>query len=188
MPIHPNLHMGEASYGHPTVLGEHNDVWVGKYCSIANSVIFDGGIQHHSKWLTTYPLWKIGAPENREGVVRGDIIVGNEVWLGHDALIMSGVTIGDGAIIGARAVVTHDVSPYAVVGGVPARFIRWRFPEVVIALLLKIKWWDWPQEKIREHSALLMSGDWQKFLEAAGYTRKNFDYVMPRTEDYELGN
>jgi carbonic anhydrase/acetyltransferase-like protein (isoleucine patch superfamily) len=165
-----------------------NDIHIGKYCSIADSVLFDGGIQHNSKWLTTFPLWKIGAPENREGMCRGDTHVGSDVWIGHEALIMSGVTIGNGAIIAARAVVTHNVRPYAVVGGVPARFIRWRLPEVAIAMMQEIRWWDWPEEKIREHADLLMSGDWQRFIEASGYRRTNSNFVLPRTEDYELGN
>jgi hypothetical protein len=180
--------MDPSSYGGPVVAGSMNDVHIGKYCSIADSVLFDGGMQHNSRWLTTFPLWKIGAPENREGMCRGDIRVGNDVWIGHEALIMSGVTIGDGAIIGARAVVTHDVRPYAVVGGVPARLIRWRLPEVAISLMLKIRWWDWPEDKIREHADLLMSERWIEFAEAAGFIRTSTYFVIPRTEDYELGN
>ena len=182
------LHMHPSSYGSPIIAGDMNEVHVGKYCSIANSCMFDSGIQHNRKWLTTYPLWKIGGPEKHEGMCKGDIHVGNDVWIGDGALIMSGVTIGDGAVIAARAVVTRDVRPYAVVGGVPARFIEWRFPEGVISLLLKVRWWDWPEEKIREHADLLMSGDWQRLLEVSGYKRSNFDYVIPREEDYELGN
>jgi chloramphenicol O-acetyltransferase type B len=182
------LRMDPTSYGTPQVLGTETEVTVGKYCSIANSAIFDGGIQHNTKWLTTYPLWKFGGPEKREGMSKGPITVGNDVWIGHEAMIMSGVTIGDGAIIAARAVVTKDVQPYAVVGGVPARFIKWRFHELVINMLQKIRWWDWPEEKIREHADLLMSDNWQRLFEVAGYTRSNFDYVVPRTEDYEMGN
>lgn len=182
------LRMDPTSYGAPQVLGTESEVTVGKYCSIANSAVFDCGIQHNTDWITTFPLWKIGGPEKREGMSRGPIVVGNDVWIGHEALIMSGVTIGDGAVIAARAVVTHDVNPYAVVGGVPARFLKWRFPDMVIALLHKIRWWDWPEDKIREHADLLMSGNWQKLVEVAGFTRNNFDFVMPRTEDYEMGN
>jgi carbonic anhydrase/acetyltransferase-like protein (isoleucine patch superfamily) len=179
--------MHSSSYGSPIIAGDMNEVRVGKYCSIADSAMFDGGIQHNPHWLTTYPLWKIGGPEKREGMVRGDIHVGNDVWIGDGVLVMSGVKIGDGAIIGARAVVTRDVPPYAIMGGVPARLIEWRFHELVITMLRRIQWWDWPEDKIREHADLLMSGNWQKLVEVAGYNRADFSFIMPRIEDYQLG-
>ena len=80
---------------------------------------------------------------------RGDIVVGNDVWIGYQAVILSGVTIGDGAIIGTRAVVTKDVPPYTIVGGVPAKPIRRRFDDAVIACLEALRWWDWDEERIR---------------------------------------
>lgn len=86
-------------------------------------------------------------------------MIGNDVWIGYEALIMAGVHIGDGAVIGARAVVTKDVPPYAIVGGVPAREIRKRFAPDVIARLLELKWWDWPMMKIRKELPSLMNGD-----------------------------
>ena len=89
---------------------------------------------------------------------KGDIIIGNDVWIGYEAVILSGVTIGDGAIIGTRAVVTKDVSPYTIVGGVPAKPIRKRFSDDDIAALLKIEWWDWPVEHIQEHVSEIQSG------------------------------
>lgn len=79
---------------------------------------------------------------------KGDIVIGNDVWIGYEAVILAGVTIGDGAVIGARAVVAKDVPPYTIVGGVPAKPIRKRFPEEIIAALLELRWWDWPRERI----------------------------------------
>ncbi len=85
-------------------------------------------------------------------------MIGNDVWIGYEAVILAGVTIGDGAVIGSRAVVTKDVEPYTVVGGVPARAIRKRFPDEVIADLLEVKWWNWPKERIAEHLADIQTG------------------------------
>ena len=93
---------------------------------------------------------------------KGDIVIGNDVWIGYEAVIMAGVTIGDGAIIGTRAVVTKDVPPYTIVGGVPARQIRKRFSEDMIAYLLDLKWWDWPIEKISEKIEFIKSADLEK--------------------------
>lgn len=90
---------------------------------------------------------------------KGDIVIGNDVWIGYEAVILAGVTIGDGAIIGTRALVTKDVSPYTIVGGMPAREIRLRFSEETIAELLALKWWDWPIELIQSNIAALQNGD-----------------------------
>lgn len=89
---------------------------------------------------------------------KGDIVIGNDVWIGYEAVVMAGVTIGDGAIIGARAVVTKDVPPYTIVGGVPAREIRRRFSDDVIARLQELKWWDWPAEQIQRNIKNIQSG------------------------------
>ena len=95
---------------------------------------------------------------------KGDIVIGNDVWIGYEAVIMPGVTIGDGAIIGTRAVVTKDIAPYTIVGGVPAKPIRKRFSEETIHSLLKIKWWDWSDERIRKNIAAIQSGDINKLI------------------------
>ena len=89
---------------------------------------------------------------------KGDIIIGNDVWIGYEAVILSGITIGDGAIIGTRAVVTKDVPPYTIVGGVPAKPIRKRFDDVTIARLLELKWWDWSEERIKANLEIIQSG------------------------------
>ena len=90
---------------------------------------------------------------------KGDIVIGNDVWIGYDAVIMSGVKIGDGAIIGTRAAVTKDVPPYTIVGGIPAKVIRKRFSNDTISKLLEIKWWDWPAEKIQANIQHIQSGN-----------------------------
>ena len=95
----------------------------------------------------------------------GDIIIGNDVWIGYEAVILPGVTIGDGAVIGCRAVVTKDVPPYTIVGGVPAKPIRKRFDEETIKELQKIKWWDWPEEKIAGKIPAIQAGDLEELRE-----------------------
>ena len=95
---------------------------------------------------------------------KGDVIIGNDVWIGEDALILSGVTVGDGAVIGARSVVAKDVEPYAVVVGNPAQMKKKRFSDEIIAQLLIVAWWDWPIEKIREHLGILLSPDIEALL------------------------
>ena len=99
---------------------------------------------------------------------KGDIVIGNDVWIGYDAVIMAGVRIGDGAIIGTRAVVTKDIEPYSIVGGVPAKEIRKRFAPDIVAKLLELKWWDWPSEKIKNHIAAIQCGNIEELLKING--------------------
>jgi acetyltransferase-like isoleucine patch superfamily enzyme len=144
---------------------------IGKYCSFAEQVtIFLGG-NHRSDFVTTYPFSAIKywpEAEQIEGhAPKGDVIIGNDVWMGLGANIMSGVTVGDGAVVGARAVVTHDVPAYAIVAGNPARLIRMRFPDAVIKELLRVRWWDWSENRVRRFIPLLMQPDISKFLKAA---------------------
>lgn len=139
---------------------------IGKFCSIACGARFLFNSANHSMHsLSTYPFplffeeWGL----DRRDVARswdnkGDIIVGNDVWIGYEAVILAGVTIGDGAIIGTRSLVTKDVPPYTIVGGMPARPIRKRFSEETIHDLLEIKWWDWPKEKIAAKINAIQSG------------------------------
>ena len=90
---------------------------------------------------------------------KGDIVIGNDVWIGYEAVILAGVMIGDGAVIGARAVVTKDVPPYTVVGGVPAKEIKKRFSQQTIEELLRLKWWDWDEDRIARNISAIQSGD-----------------------------
>ena len=128
---------------------------IGKYCSIACGARFLlNSANHAMRSLSTYPFpifydeWEHGIWADKAWDNKGDIVIGNDVWIGYEAVIMAGVTIGDGAIIGTRAVVTKDVPPYTIVGGVPAKPIRKRFSEEVIERLLRLKWWDLPPETV----------------------------------------
>ena len=89
---------------------------------------------------------------------KGDIVIGNDVWVGYEEVILAGVTVGDGAIIGARAVVTKDVPPYTIVGGIPAKPIRKRFSEDIVTALLELQWWDWPEEQIKANLDAIQAG------------------------------
>lgn len=138
---------------------------IGKFCMIASDVTFimNGG-NHLTEAVSTYPFAIFGeswanAMQWKSYPSKGDTIVGNDVWIGHRATIMPGVTIGDGAIIGTGATVVKDVPPYTIVGGNPAREIRKRFSETEIEQLLEIKWWDWKPEKISQHVRQLTGGD-----------------------------
>jgi virginiamycin A acetyltransferase len=127
---------------------------IGKFCMIASDVKFImNGANHLTNSLTTYPFAIFGhgwedAMEGKNYPQKGDLLIGNDVWIGHNATIMAGVTIGDGAIIATNATVVKDVAPYAIVGGNPAVEIKKRFSDETIAELLALKWWNWPIEKI----------------------------------------
>jgi len=145
-----------------------SNVRIGKYCSIANHVVMDTGMQLHTDWATTSSLSFHFYGKLTDGFSKGDIEIGNDVWIGEGALIMSGVHINDGAVVAARAVVTHDVPPYAIVGGIPAIPIRYRFPDNVIKRFLVLQWWDWPDEKVKERIPLLLSKDYEELFKAEG--------------------
>lgn len=144
----------------------HDKLIIGKFCSIACGAKFIFNSANHTlSSLSTYPFpiffeeWGLDVKNITEAWDnKGDIVIGNDVWIGYEAVIMSGVTIGDGAIIGTRAVVTKDVPPYTIVGGVPAKPIRKRFSEDVISCLLGIRWWDWSKERIAENINAIQSG------------------------------
>lgn len=145
---------------------------LGKFCSIAcgSRFLFTSG-NHSLSSLSTYTFpvffeeWGLDKANITDAWDnKGDIIIGNDVWIGYEAVIMSGVTIGDGAIIGTRAVVTKDVPPYTIVGGVPAKPIRKRFSEETISRLLELKWWDWSRERIASHIDSIQAGDLDRLL------------------------
>lgn len=144
----------------------HDRLMIGKFCSIACGAKFIFTSTNHSlKSLSTYPFpiffkeWGLDVSDITDAWDnKGDIIVGNDVWIGYEAVILSGVTIGDGAIVGSRAVVTKDIPPYTIVGGVPAKPIRKRFDDVTIARLLELKWWDWSEERIKANLKIIQSG------------------------------
>lgn len=144
----------------------HDKLVIGKFCSIACGAKFIFTSANHTlKSLSTYPFpiffeeWGLDSANITEAWdKKGDIVIGNDVWIGYEAVILSGVTVGDGAIIGARAVVTKDVPPYAIVGGIPARYIRRRFDEKTVTKLMELKWWEWSDEKIKENLSAIQSG------------------------------
>ena len=154
----------------------HDRLIIGKFCSIACGAKFLFNSANHAMApLSTYPFplffeeWDL----DRGNVTdswdnRGDIVIENDVWIGYEAVILSGVHIGDGAIIGARAVVTRDVEPYTIMGGVPARPIRKRYDEETIQRLLALRWWDFPPEQMRKCLDALEQGDLQALEQMAG--------------------
>ena len=177
----PNIMVGEYTmyndFRDDPTLFEHNNVlyhypinddklMIGKFCSIACGAKFlFNSANHTMNSLSTYPFplffeeWGL----DRKDVAsswdhKGDIVIGNDVWIGYEAVVMAGVTIGDGAIIGTRAVVTKDVPPYMIVGGIPARPIKKRFSEETIEKLLDLQWWDWPREKLAENIEAIKNG------------------------------
>ena len=144
----------------------HDTLRIGKFCSIACGAKFLLNSANHTlSSLSTYPFpiffeeWHLPVKDVATAWDhKGDILVGNDVWIGYEAVITAGITIGDGAIIGTRAVVTKDVPPYTIVGGTPARPIRKRFSEETIRALLELGWWNWPQKKIAQNIAAIQSG------------------------------
>ena len=178
----PNIEVGEYTFYHdfvhdPREFAKNNVLYhypvngdklkIGKFCSIACGAkfLFAGG-NHALRSLSTYPFpiffeeWGLEGKNIRDAWDnKGDIVIGNDVWIGFEAVVLSGVTIGDGAIIGTRAIVTRDVPPYTIVGGVPARPIRRRFDDATIAKLEALQWWDWDPERIRQSLPAIQAGD-----------------------------
>ncbi len=138
---------------------------IGKFCMIASGVTFImNGANHMTEAVSTYPFAVFGngwehAMEGKMYPDKGNTVVGNDVWIGYNAVIMPGISIGDGAIIGSCSVVTRDVEPYTIAGGNPARALRKRFPEEHIRALLEICWWNWDMEKITRNIALLTGNE-----------------------------
>lgn len=165
--------IGSHTYGHLKILGWENEteLKIGKFCSIAKDVTILLGGEHRVDWVSTYPfsgevfkpIWPeaedvLGHPRSK-----GNVVIGNDVWIGFGATILSGLTIGNGAVIGARSVVTKDVEPYAIVAGNPAKLIRKRFSDGIIRDLSQIRWWDWPEEKIKANLKYILSPDVKAF-------------------------
>ena len=138
---------------------------IGSFCSIGSGAAFimAGNQGHRNDWISTFPFFWMPEVPAFEGAASGferagDTVIGNDVWIGSEAIIMPGVRVGDGAVIGTRALVTRDVEPYAIVGGNPARMIRKRFDEAEIAMLLELAWWRWTDDQLREAMPILTSG------------------------------
>lgn len=139
---------------------------IGKFCALAKGLKFImNGANHQMSGFSTYPFsifgqgWERVVPQMSDLPFKGDTVVGHDVWIGYNAVMMPGVTIGDGAIVAAEAIVTRDVPPYTIVGGNPAVPIRQRFPEDVIDRLLAVAWWDWDIEKITRNLEIIVGAD-----------------------------
>jgi virginiamycin A acetyltransferase len=146
---------------------------IGKFCAIATNVKFImNGANHKLDGISTYPFpifgngWETAMDKLMSLPSRGDTIIGNDVWIGYESLIMPGVHVSDGVAIAARSVVVRDIPPYTIVGGNPARPIKQRFSDTDIEILLEIKWWDWNIEKITRNINLIMEGDIQALINA----------------------
>lgn len=143
---------------------------IGKFCAIAQGVEFMmNGANHCMNGLSTYPFyifkgWGHKPWPKQKLTIKGDTIIGNDVWIGQNAVILPGVKIGDGAIIGAYAVVAKDIPPYSVAAGNPAKIVKKRFSDKVIKHLLKIKWWNWPPAKIKKNLKVLTDGNAKQIL------------------------
>lgn len=167
----PRVEIGRFTYGNPQfkMWSEGESVSIGAFCSIADDVVIFGGGEHRSEWVTTFPLRiAFGDPlagHDGHPASKGPTVIGNDVWIGYGATILSGVTIGDGAIVGARAVVTRDVAPYAIVTGNPAQQVKMRFSPEQIDALLRIHWWEWRIEDIYARQAELCGGSVDAFIQ-----------------------
>lgn len=147
---------------------------IGRFCALARGVKFImNGANHALDGFSTYPFyifgggWEAATPAPEGFPYKGDTVIGNDVWIGYDSLIMPGVKIGNGAIVAARSVVTAEVPAYAIVGGNPARVLRQRFSPEVVAALEQIAWWDWPVARISAHLPAIMGADLDALRAAA---------------------
>jgi virginiamycin A acetyltransferase len=165
-PDGPELFVEKCVRHHYQALGDR--LVIGRFCALATGVQFVmNGANHAMDAISTYPFdifaggWEAGfdAAAVHSAASKGDTIVGNDVWIGGEAMILPGVTIGDGAIVGTRAVVARDVPPYAIVVGNPARVVKLRFPETDIQRLLAIRWWDWDATKITHNLDAIRGND-----------------------------
>jgi chloramphenicol O-acetyltransferase type B len=163
IPTDSRVSVGRFTYGTPQFMlwNESDRIRIGSFCSIADEVVLFGGGEHRTDWVTTYPLRiAFGDPlGGKDGLPasKGPTIIGNDVWIGFRAMLLSGITVGDGAVIAAGAVVASNVPPYAIVAGNPAKVIRYRFDSNEIQRLLELAWWEWDINKIVTNVSLLCS-------------------------------
>lgn len=165
----PSIKIGKETYsdGIPTMAGEHRLLEIGSFTSISRDVKLLMKADHRPDWVTMYPfspLWRKAAHIQGHPATKGPIIIGSDVVLSIESTVLSGVTIGDGALIGAGAVVTRSIPPYAIAAGNPARVVKMRFEDGVIARLMYIRWWDWPNDRIEKAIPYLLSDDIGTFI------------------------
>jgi acetyltransferase-like isoleucine patch superfamily enzyme len=163
----PDFEIGDHTYGKPLVYDwqEGTRLIIGKYTAIASEVTILLGGNHRTEWVSMYPFPALADKWPRANGIaghpwsKGNVVIGNDVWIGTGATILSGVTIGDGAVVAARSVVVKDVPPYTIVGGSPAKPLKKRFDDNQIKKLLKLQWWNWPDEKVGRHVGMLCSSN-----------------------------
>jgi virginiamycin A acetyltransferase len=165
------ISIGPGTYGlgERTVLLFRDDdrVSIGGYCSFAYGVTIVSSGEHNYRGVANYPFAAMfDGDVNRDTYSKGSVCIGNDVWVGANATILSGVTIGDGAVVAAGSVVVKSVPPYAIVGGVPATIIKYRFTPETIARLIHVAWWEWPQELLKKNKNLFYL-DVNDFLDKA---------------------
>jgi len=166
---YPQYKIGRGSYG-PLRIESYGDTCtleIGAFCSIAKGVTVLLGGEHRTEWISMYPFdrkYFVNRKIPHSSFAKGNVIIGNDVWIGHDVLILSGTEIGDGAVIAARSVVRGKVEPYSIYAGSPARFVRYRFTSAEINSLKKIRWWNWDDSHIAEQSNILTSGNLELFI------------------------
>ena len=166
------MNFGKYSYGNSIIKWPDPNAKFkcGNFCSIAQNVTIYLGGNHDTKNITTYPFGYIhhnifnSCVIENQSSTKGDVIIGNDVWIADNVTIMSGVTIGDGAVIANNSHVVKNVEPYSIYGGNPAKFIKYRFTKEQIEKLLKIKWWDWDDEKINNNIKLLCEHNIDAFI------------------------
>lgn len=174
--------IGDHTYGNPRIVEPHlSKLYIGKFCSIASGVVIILG-NHKITSITTYPFitlkkhWPNAKNiNNSDHDTKGSVVIGNDVWIGRGSYILSGVNIGDGAVIGAQSVVTRDIPPYAICVGNPAKIVRYRFKEEYIINLLKIKWWNWDDEVINEMLPYICEENIDSFVKKFVGSSKNSD-------------
>lgn len=170
-PRYAIYNIGEWTYGQPDVFSwnEGATLVIGKFCSIAGRVTIMLGGEHNVDWVTTYPfnpLFPQASAYTGHPKTKGNVTIGNDVWIGYDSFILSGVSIGNGAVVAARSTVTRDVPPYSIVGGNPAKIIKYRFSPEVITELEQMAWWNWPLPFILQALPLLLSNQIEAFIQA----------------------
>ena len=176
----PNIIVGDFTYIADSDFESHvthfypwsrDNLIIGKFCQIAAGVEFVmNDANHKMNAVTTFPFytlegWEMNIPDPSEMTFKGNTVIGNDVWIGQNAVILPGVHVGDGAIIGANSVVGSDVAPYTIVIGNPAKVLRKRFDDELVGLLLKFKWWDKSIEEINALIPILTSSDLEKVRE-----------------------